>query len=420
MKIKDNKINIQIKYLLFFLFLYLTIFVGYYFNEDNLGGAIHDSTYHFKISEKFNQNFYQTFSDFGGSEVGMSSRNSPIFWIFLSLLDKFFSYDTIRTLNTVVILFTGVVFYKCLLLKFQNTTTINLFILSSFIFLSPSLRSLAIWPYSLAWGLLFFVVSIYYYLKFNNNFTFKNSCIILFFLILSSYIYPSFSVFYLFYIFEIFKQNKKIIFGLMVFSLILSIPCIIYLLTRDFLGSFDRAQGAEVSLSNSLNISNKILIISTMFFYFVMPIINLKEVISRIKIQKLSTLILILIFCIINIYFFNFPNANWGGGFFHKLSNVLFSNNYAFFLAAFFSLTIIYCIVEKSPSNYLLLIILIMYNPQLTIYIKYFDPLIFIIFLTLFDFNFKKHFIDKAYSYYQFYGVILFYYLAIYTNKILI
>ena len=64
--------------------------------------------------------------------------------------------------------------------------------------------------------------------------------------------------------------------------------------------------------------------------------------------------------------------------------------------------------------------LLILYNPQFTIYIKYFDPLVFILFLTLFDFDLKKHFSKKSYAFYQFYGVIIFYYLAIYSKKILI
>ena len=76
--------------------------------------------------------------------------------------------------------------------------------------------------------------------------------------------------------------------------------------------------------------------------------------------------------------------------------------------------------LEKKLNNYLLLLILILYNPQFTIYIKYFDPLVFILFLTLFDFDLKKHFFRKSYAFYQFYGVIIFYYLAIYSKKILL
>ena len=68
-------------FLLIFLALYLSVLLGFYFNEDNLGGAINDATYHFKISQKFNQNFNETIINFGGEGLGMSTRNSPVFWI---------------------------------------------------------------------------------------------------------------------------------------------------------------------------------------------------------------------------------------------------------------------------------------------------------------------------------------------------
>ena len=415
----ENIIN-QKYYLLFFL-LYLTVLLGLYFDEDNLGGAMHDASYHFKISEEFNKNFYQTFLKFGGSDDGMANRNSPVFWIFLSFLNEYFSYDTIRFFNTFVIFAIAIIFHKTLLLKYKNIQPNILIILSSFIFLSPSLRTLAIWPYSLIWGLFFFILSIYYYLKFKINLNFNKSAIILLNVIIAAYIYPAFSVFFIFFFYEIIKKLKqKQIIGLLLFSAILAVPCIIYIITKDFFNSFDKAQGINVPLSKSLNVSNKILIISSIILYFILPIMNFNEIFSKIKKIDTKKIIILIIFCFINIYFFNFPNDNWGGGFFHKVSNLFFSNNYLFFFSAFISILIIYTILEKKFQNYLLLIILIIYNPQLTIYLKYFDPLIFILFLTLFDFDFKKHFVDKTYKYYQFYGVIIFYYIAVYAKKSLI
>ena len=415
----ENIIN-QKYYLLFFL-LYLTVLLGLHFNEDNLGGAMHDATYHFKISEEFNKNFYQTFLKYGSSEDGMANRNSPIFWIFLSFLDKYFSYDFIRFLNTFVIFAIAIIFYKTLLLKYKDVKQFILIILSSFIFLSPSLRTLAIWPYSLIWGLFFFVLSIYNYQKFKDKLNFNNSFIILLNTIIAAYIYPAFSVFFIFFFYEIIKKLKKSqIIGLLFISGLLAVPALIYIITKDFFIAFDKAQGLNVPLSKSLNVSNKILIISSIFLYFILPIINFKEIFNNLKKIDAKKIVILFIFCTINIYFFNFPNDNWGGGFFHKVSNLFFNNNYLFFFSTFISILFIYAILEKKFENYLLLIILIIYNPQLTIYLKYFDPLIFMIFLTLFDFDFKKHFVDKTYKFYQFYAVIIFYYIAVYAKKSLI
>ena len=127
-----------------------------------------------------------------------------------------------------------------------------------------------------------------------------------------------------------------------------------------------------------------------------------------------------IIFSLINIYFFNFPNSVWGGGFFHKLSHIIFNNNNLFFVFAILSILIIYSLIKSNLNNLIIIILLILFNPQLTIYVKYFDPLVFILFLTLFKFNLKKHFLDNKYSLYQFYGVIIFYYIVIYSKKILI
>ena len=423
MQIRKNNLKKIISnnyYLLFFLFLYLTVLLGFYFDEDNLGGAIPDATSHFKTSEEFNKNFLYTLENFGESS-GLVTRNSPVFWIFLSIFEKYFSYDIIRFFNTFIIFATAVVFYKSLLLKFKDIQSYHLLILSSFIFLSPSLRSLAIWPYSLIWGLFFFLLSIYYYLKFEDHLNFNKSLIILSNVIFAAYLYPAFSVFYLFYFLQILKKIRKLdCFKLIFFSFLLSIPCIIYLLSKDLNTIFTTAQGVAegVSFSQSLNISNKILIIGSIFLYLILPIINIKEIFLKVKKISFINILFISIFFLANIYFFNFPHYHWGGGFFHKVSNMLFENNYLFFFSAFFSILIIYILIDKKFNNYLLLIILILYNPQLTIYIKYFDPLIFMIFLTLFDFDLKKHFVNKTYRYYQFYGVIIFYYIAVYSKKI--
>lgn len=415
-KLKFFKINHH--YLLILFILYLTVLLGIYFNEDNLGGAAHDSIYHFQIVKKFNENFFYTFSNFGKLELGLGTRNSPVFWAFMSIFSNFISFDLIRILNSLIIFAISIVFFKCLLIKFRNFNHLDLIILATLISLSPSLRSLVIWPYSLSWGLFFFILSIYYFLKFRNNFDLKNSMIILTNVIIAAYIYPSFSVFYIFYFFIIVNKTKNSILALkiLIFSFILSVPCIIYLLTIDFSKIFSDAQGIDTSLSNSLNVSNKILVIGTMILYFLMPIINVKEVFFKIRSINKIHLLLILIFFLTNIYFFNFPHSTWGGGFFHKASNLIFGNNYLFYLFSFLSFLIIYSIIKKNFNNYLLLIILILFNPQFTIYVKYFDPLIFVLFLTLFDFDLKKHFFEKTYAIYQFYSVILCYYFVVYLK----
>ena len=406
----DYKKLYNYKGLIFFIF-YSTILLGFFFNEDSLGGAEHDFSHHYKMSQMFNNDFFQTLE-------GFNSRNSPIFWILIAFLNKILTLETIRLLNTLCSLLIVFFLYKCLLLRFKNNNKILLIFLASSIFLSPTIRSLSIWPYSLIWGLLFFTISIYYFLKFKRTIDIRTSFItsvkLLFFLIFSSYIFPSFAVFFIYYFFYIFKKFKlsKNLFFLLIYSFLLSIPAIYYIFDKQILAMFATSQGfgveKGVSLSLSINLSNKIMVISTMFLFFILPIINLKETLIGFKKINYQAFIFMFMFFITNVYFFNFPyieGGTWGGGFFHKFSNRFFYNNFIFYFVFILSVFTIYSILLKNWNNYLLLILLVLLTPQFTIYNKYYDPLIYILFITLFDLDMNKHYFKKKYKQIQLYSL---------------
>ena len=161
----------------------------------------------------------------------------------------------------------------------------------------------------------------------------------------------------------------------------------------------------SMSNFNTFNISNKILIISSMVLFFIAPILNFKLLKNEITNLKFIEILILIIFGLINVYFFNYPeyDSGFGGGFFYKLSNIFFNNNYLFFIFAIFSIIYIYTILKKNYFNSLLFLTLILFNPQLTIYNKYYDPLIFIIFMTLISFDFKKNYFEKKYKTLQLY-----------------
>ena len=184
----------------------------------------------------------------------------------------------------------------------------------------------------------------------------------------------------------------------------LSAPSLFYIVSKDFLSSFQAAQGIQTANIQSLNLANKILIVSTMVFFFIIPILNFKILINRIKNIKLNELIIIFIFCLINIYLFNYPafDSGLGGGFFYKISNMLFGNNIIFYISSIIAIISIYLLLEKNFYNYILLFILIIYTPQLTIYNKYYDPLVLIVFSILINFNFENHFFKKIISFYNY------------------
>tara|TARA_B100000780_G_scaffold161124_1_gene112603 strand:- start:194 stop:766 length:573 start_codon:yes stop_codon:yes gene_type:complete len=187
--------------------------------------------------------------------------------------------------------------------------------------------------------------------------------------------------------------------------------------------SFTSAAGLGVSISQKLNISNKIMIISTMFLFFTLPIINLKKTFFDIKKINYKIILFILFFSAINIYYFDFPyivGGSWGGGFFHKFSNIIFNNNLFFYIVFILSLLIIFSVLSKNKSNYLLLILLVLFNPQFTIYNKYYDPLIYILFLTLFKLDMNKHYFKKDNNNIQLFFLFIGYLgLAFYKNYFL-
>jgi len=49
----------------------------------------------------------------------------------------------------------------------------------------------------------------------------------------------------------------------------------------------------------------------------------------------------------------------------------------------------------KNFNNFLLIILIFLNNPQLEIYHKYYDPMLLILFFTLFDLNFKKLLLER-------------------------
>jgi len=394
-----------------FLLFYSTILIGFFYNEDSLGGAKPDFLYHYEISKMFNEEFLKTLNDWGSETVsGRFTRNSPIFWIIISLLQNIFSLEFIKFINSTVSILIAYFFLKCLKIRFEKVKLSILIFIASVIFLSPTVRSLSIWPYSLAWGLLFFIISIYYYLLFQKekrgkkNIALKN----IFFLVISSYLYPTFAVFYLFFIYQyylFFKFNKYFV-QILVISFLLACPSLYYIFTNDIINTFKNSQGLNTTFYQSFNLSNKIMIISTMFLFFTLPLLNFKKIFEDLKILNLKLFLILLSFCMINIYFFNFPSLDaggFGGGFFYKVSHLIFFNNYFFFCFFVFSLILIFVTLNKNSNNLILLILLVLFTPQLTIYNKYYDPMIFIVFLLLFKWDDEKHFFKKKGSLMQLY-----------------
>jgi len=76
----------------------------------------------------------------------------------------------------------------------------------------------------------------------------------------------------------------------------------------------------------------------------------------------------------------------------------------------FLSILFILNVFKLNFNNFFLFFILVVSNPQLTIYHKYYDPLLILMFFLFFQFNFSKEkFLNKSFlpNIYIFYSVLL-------------
>jgi hypothetical protein len=228
-KSNNNLINFLDRYLL--LILYSSLITGFFLNENTLGGSFSDYQNQKIISQKFSEDFLNTFLNYDKEP----HRHSPVLIIVLSVFEKFNISDVIIRLISLHFLLLIIFFFnKCLEVKFNNINKKIVKIISLLIFLSPTFRSLAIWPDSRLYGLLFFIISILFFLKFLKSKIRRSKCkyaiLNSIFLAIASYFSPNFCVFVIFFLFYFIKyfSNSKFIYILFFINIILSFPAIYY------------------------------------------------------------------------------------------------------------------------------------------------------------------------------------------------
>ena len=373
----------NIKYLLILSYIFLNI--AFVIGIDPNGGALTDFQTNSIIIKDFANDFYNTLFNYDK----YSTRHSPIFYSLLSLFYRLeLTENSIRLISLHLGLILPYIFYKCLKLKYKNFNKKFLLAFAILIIVSPTFLSLTIWPDSRIFGLLFFCLSIFQYLKFEKKKKFKNVIKCIFFYVIASYVSPNFSVFSFFYFYNfcLYYRLKKETVLIFFLNIILSLPAIIYLFTlENFFFLKTAVPSNEIEIKDFFNFSNKILIISSIIFFYILPFIITKSI----KINYLDTKNLII--SLLSLFFlsfnFSYNYTYTGGGIFFKTSNFLFGNNILFFILCLFALMTILSLVKNNINNLILFFLLILNNPQYTIYHKYYDPLLLILFLTLFKLN---------------------------------
>ncbi len=395
------------------ILLILSIYIGFFYDENITLGPKFDFEHALKQVASFRENFTYTFLNY--DKIESSTRISPIFTSIIYFIDKFTNNtDLTRFILLNIILLNQIFFYKSLKLSpFRSSfEKKSLLLISSSIYLSPSFRANSIWPESAMLGLLFFIISLYFFLKFIKNQDIKYVLLNIFFLAIASYIRPSFCIFAIFFTYRFllhYYNKEKFLrnFLLIIFSnIILSLPAFYYVFVLEIF--FIEYGGL------SSNYFNKISIISTIIFFHFIPFFYLFYSNLNFKIKNdLKFLILVLISSFFIIQNFNYDLNLAGGGIALHVSNFILNNNFIFYvffiISAFFILKVIF--IDKI-NNLLIFLILIFITPQYHIFHKYYDPLVIILVLTIM--NFKKiprlykemNFIVTLYGFYIFLNVL--------------
>ena len=383
--------------LLIFFFGYLFFMLGFFLNENSSGGALSDYNHHFKVILSFKENLKDSLINYHI----FKTDHSPLFIYSLLIIYNFLESEFfLRFLYSHLGLLIPFLLYKCLKLELQNISSDKLFLFSFILLLSPFVRSLSYWPGSEIISLIFFLISIYFYLKFKkNNKIFNNILLNIFFLALSAYYKPVYSIFSLFFFYEFFKIlgiSKKLFF-IFVLNIFLSLPAFYFLFfVNDYLFEF-------MSSDNSayyFNIANIILIVTSIIFFhllFLSSHIYFEKNLFFLKFNKFEVILIFLIVSLASIYFnFDVTQIGYGGGFFLKISNIFFKNNYFFYFICFFGIILIFNLIKINFFKHLILIIcLFLQNPHNYFYHEYYEPLFLIVFFTLFDRKMFQNFFNK-------------------------
>ena len=103
------------KKILFFFFLYLTLLIGFFLNENSSGGAIHDFQIISKAIIAFSINFNATFENFNDFNIS----HFPYYYIFLSCIYTFFGkVFALKFLVLHLSLLLPIIFYKIISIRF--------------------------------------------------------------------------------------------------------------------------------------------------------------------------------------------------------------------------------------------------------------------------------------------------------------
>ena len=390
MKISKNKI--------FYIYFcaYLSLYIGFFYNEDFAFGTIRDYLVHIHAANLMEQNIIGTFLNYDDLEGG-AIPHSPIYIFYFMFMQNSFGDIMSRLINMHLILLIPYFVYLSLNLRFGLGKNDLRNLLPLIFFISPYFRAGAFWIDDNVIGLTFLTISFYFYLKFKNEKNESLNIIFLhvFFLALASYFRPIYCLFGIYFFLNMYLlfNSKRKFFYYIIFNIFLSAPAFYFIII------LDQNEWFQPWFFRTNNITTFSLALSVIFFYslpFILCNLNkLKLVIIEKKIIFFS--IFYLIFLSLN-FSFDIP---YSGGFFYKISNQIFLNNYFFYFASFLSFYFFliifknFSIKNKSYLDLFLIILLIFMEIDGVIYHEAYDPLFYLLSFLLISNTFYSNIIKN-------------------------
>ena len=391
---KINNLNI-----FFYFILSISLFFDLFFNIDTAGsgGFIVDYDSTWPLVE--NPLAYKANLDF----------KFPLHYYIASIIYKIVNdKEIVRFVYCLLAIPIPYLFFLCLKVKFKKINLNNLFLFSLIIFLLPSFRSAAVWPNTHITGIFFFLVALFYFLKWETKKEFKklNVEIILtiFFMSLTVYSRQIYAMIF-FYFMIIFFRKLSFTFFLKTSFIVglFALPGIIFviILPRILQVTF------EFKLYNSLLVNSSIISLYLIPFFAIIYFFENKLNLFKGKIFALLTIVTFVLIC---AFFFDY-NYLMGGGYFIKLSKIMFNNFYIFYLTSIIGFFFIYILSKESIENLILNLIILLSISAFIIFMKYFEPMYIILLFLLFNTKLTNIFLKKN-KYIYFYHLYFLIYLA--------
>ena len=407
-----KKINLFSKV---FIFLSMTsLFIGLFFGEDSSGsgGFVADYKNTWGYIEALKNNVFTL--------PGSWTVHTPLHYIIISRLNLLFQNEIfLKIIFLNICLSIPTLFFFCLKIKYPKIDINNLVLLTLIIFIFPAFRSSVIWINAHATAMIFFLSFLYFFLiwekrEYENRFSVNIFCQI-FFLALAVYSRQYYAYFYAYVMIIYFAKFSLVNFlKISFFVLIFSIPgfFLIFLEPQVLKTTYD------------LNFYNTILISSSIILFYLIPFyllrwFEIKKVIFK-NTKNIKYLVLLILLLLITFFLSTKFNYNYklGGGFFLKLSYLLFNNNILFLSSSVLGLIALVDLFKKDKNNLLLIIIFLFGFSSYMIFQKYFEPIFFMIFLLMMNYNLTSNIISKIKNIYFLYLYFFMYFIVAIINDI--